>query len=273
MSILVATSASPHSLVAVTLAAHLAQATGQSLTLLSVIKKEDKRPEAQSALDSAHFLLSPFDLTAATKVRVGHPAEEIVAEAEEASYAMIVVGEKQHHGLLTRFSLGSTALRVVEHAPIPVVVVKGVIGAIRRLLVCDSGSPDSVVDRFADQMPHLIEAATDITVLHVMSQMSAGPGIDGRILRADTDQLIAEKTLEGMVLRRDMALLAERGYPVAPKVRHGRIVDEVIAEAVEGQHDLVVLGAHHGTGWRRILLDDITHQLIVALDRPVVVIR
>lgn len=273
MSILVGTSSSPHSLVAVSFAAYLAQATERDLTLLSVSKKEEKRPEAESALESSRFVLAPFDQRATSKVRIGHPAEEIVAEAEEGGYSIIVVGEKQHQGLLTRFSLGSTAQRVVEHAPVPVVVVKGVIGAVRNLLICDSGSPDSVVKHFAEQLPRLLEKVESITVLHVMSQMSAGPGVDGHILRADTEQLIAEKTVEGMLMRRDMAALDEYDYPIVPKVRHGRIVDEVLAEARDGQYDLVVVGAHRGTGWRRILLDDITHQLIVAIDRPVLVVR
>jgi nucleotide-binding universal stress UspA family protein len=56
-------------------------------------------------------------------------------------------------------------------------------------------------------------------------------------------------------------------------VRHGLVVDEIQAEARSGDYDLVVIGAHRGEGWRRILLDDLAHQIIVEMDRPVLVVR
>ena len=50
-------------------------------------------------------------------------------------------------------------------------------------------------------------------------------------------------------------------------------LDEILAEARDGDYDLVVIGAHRGEAWRRILLDDLAHQIIVQLDRPVLVVR
>jgi nucleotide-binding universal stress UspA family protein len=103
--------------------------------------------------------------------------------------------------------------------------------------------------------------------------MGAGPGIDGHQLRADADALILEQAPEGELLGRDLQALRNKGYPCIPKVRHGLVVEEVLAEARMGDYDLVIIGAHRGTGWRRILLDDIAHQIVVGLDRPVLVVR
>lgn len=58
-----------------------------------------------------------------------------------------------------------------------------------------------------------------------------------------------------------------------PNVRHGRVVDEILAESRAEDYDLVVIGAHRGEGWRRILLDDLAQQLITQIDRPVLVVR
>jgi nucleotide-binding universal stress UspA family protein len=205
---------------------------------------------------------------------VGQPAEEIVAEAERGNYQMLVVGEKQHHGLLTRFLLGSTAQRVVEHAPCPVVIVKGHIGQVRRLLVCDSGVTESpITERLVEQLPDLLERVGAVTVLHVMSQMGAGPGIDGHQLRASAADLIEEQAPEGALLEQDLQALARAGLVGVPRVRHGLVVDEILAEAQEGEYDLVVIGAHGGSGWRRLILDDIAHEVVVGLDRPVLVVR
>lgn len=276
MQILVATGGAAHSSLALTFAAHLAQLCRASLTVLTVVKQEKQRDRAEEILQNARFILDPLlgKGEYRTRLRVGHPAEEIVTEAEEGRYGLAVVGEKQHHGLLTRFVVGSTALRVIEHAPCPVVIVKGEIGPVERVLLCDSGiEENTLVERVAHQLPALLEHADEITVLHVMSQMGAGPGVDGHLLRADAEQLIEEHTFEGELLDHDMEVLADVGYRSTPKVRHGLVVNEILAEAKEGSYDLVIIGAHGGTGWRKILLDDISHQVVVGLQRPVLVIR
>ncbi|KPK03289.1 MAG: universal stress protein UspA, partial [Anaerolineae bacterium SG8_19] len=36
--------------------------------------------------------------------------------------------------------------------------------------------------------------------------------------------------------------------------------------------DLLVIGAHRQAGWQRFLLDDLTHQIVVRADRPVLVV-
>ena len=277
MQILVATGGASHSVVAVTFAAHLARLSPATLAVLTVVKAERERASAERILANARFLLDPLLAREQYTLhfRVGHPAEEIIAEAERGAYQLVVVGEKQHPGLLSRFGMGSTALRLVEHAPCPVVVVKGQVGPVERLLICDSGleQESNLVERVRGQLPALLRKAREITVLHVMSQIGAGPGVDGHLLRADAAQLIEERAFEGELLDHDVALLEAAGYVTRPKVRHGLVVDEILAEAREGDYDIVIIGAHHGQGWRRILLDDISHQIVVGLDRPVLVVR
>ncbi len=276
MKILVATGGAAHSLVALTYAVHLTELCKAKLTVLTVVKRDEDRPRAESVLDNARLIVDELleRGQAETRVRIGHPAEEILAEAESEAYRIVVVGEKQHHGLITRFVMGSTAQRVIEHAPCPVVLVKGQIGEIKRVLLCDSGMVEApLVERVTEQLPGLLERSETITVLHVMSQMGAGPGIDGHQLRADASSLIHEQSPEGELLVHDVEVLTSGGLHSAPKVRHGLVVDEILAEAREGDYDLVMIGAHRGSGWRRILLDDIAHEIIVGLDRPILVVR
>ncbi len=56
-------------------------------------------------------------------IRVGYPFDEIVAMAEHFNVDLIVIGSHGCSGI-TRLLVGSTAERVVEHAPCPVLVVK-----------------------------------------------------------------------------------------------------------------------------------------------------
>ena len=38
-------------------------------------------------------------------------------------------------------------------------------------------------------------------------------------------------------------------------------------------YDLVVIGAHRDEGWQSLLLDDLSHQIITNVHRPILVIR
>jgi nucleotide-binding universal stress UspA family protein len=55
-------------------------------------------------------------------VRAGHPAELISHVAEDGGYDLIVLGHRGH--FLRDHLLGSTADRVAEHAPCPVMIVR-----------------------------------------------------------------------------------------------------------------------------------------------------
>lgn len=56
------------------------------------------------------------------EVRAGHPAELISRVAEEGGYDLVVLGHRGH--FVRDRLLGSTADRVAEHAPCPVMIVR-----------------------------------------------------------------------------------------------------------------------------------------------------
>ena len=106
-----------------------------------------------------------------------------------------------------------------------------------------------------------------------MSQITAKPGLHGEQLRAEADDLIQEHTPEGQILEHDLEVLEQPNIHPLPKVRHGLVVEEILEEAKEGNYDLVVIGAHRTKGWEGLLLDNIAQQIIVQIDRPILVIR
>jgi nucleotide-binding universal stress UspA family protein len=106
-----------------------------------------------------------------------------------------------------------------------------------------------------------------------MSQMTAQPGIQGRQLRADAEELIAENSPEGKLLQQDIRSLSRSGIQPRPRVRHGLVVDEILAEARAGDYDLVIIGARHANGPQYILLDDLAQRIVSRLDRAVLVVR
>jgi len=274
MKILVATGGAPHSEKAVQIAAVVAQATGAEVTIITVVKQENRRPQGENILRHSLTLLPPPINRAPTRLRVGNVAEQIIREAEEGQYNLVVVGERQHHHLVTRFLLGSMTQRVVSHAPCPVLIAKGAVEPLQRFLLCDSGITNpSLLSRLIRQLPQLLRQREEVTVLHVMSQIGAGPGIPDDQLRATAEELIRVHAPEGELLERDLAILQKYEIVCRPKVRHGLVVDEIVAEARTGEHDLVVIGAHQGEGWQNLLLDNLSQQIITVVDRPILVVR
>jgi len=79
--------------------------------------------EAREHLAAVEQELLNRGLKAESYLRVGCPFDEIVRTANHLNVDLIIIGS---HGCspLTRLLVGSTAERVVEHAPCPVLVVK-----------------------------------------------------------------------------------------------------------------------------------------------------
>lgn len=283
MRILIAIDGSPQAGTTLRLATHLVQGhvAGEPLVLLSVIRHETDRPQATSTLAQACQVLAVPDVQ--VKIRVGRPDHEILHEAHGNHFDLLIVGEGWHRRLsVTRHQENMTAARVAEQAPCPVLVARGRVGPIRRILLCDSGARSRLatsklhtplLDRFTASLAELLDGEEEVTVLHVMSQISAGPGVRGKQLRADVEELIAELAPEGELLKEDLQTLSRPGIRPSPKVRHGLVVEEIVDEARDGDYDLVVVGAHNGEGWQRVLLDDLAHEILLQIDRPILVVR
>ena len=108
-------------------------------TVLSVIEHEDDEPKAEAILATATALLSTAVSTLRSKIRIGNPAEEIVAEAASEMYDLLILGEKSQHSLLTRL-MGPTAQRVIAQTERPVLLAKQAAHTLHRILLCDSGA-------------------------------------------------------------------------------------------------------------------------------------
>ena len=272
MRILIATGGSSHSDEAVSLGATLISATSSPATILTVIKHERERFQADLILERSRALLDSAHPAPETKIRVGHAAEEILAEAK-GPYDMIIMGTWPKRNLLNRL-LAPTTERVLTQAPCPVLIVKDKARAIRHILLCTSGADSpSLPGRFTARLATILDGDLRITLLHVMSQISADPGVsESWQLHATAEELMGKPTPEGRLLREDIRALEKASAYVQPRILHGTIVDEILKEAKRNDYDLIVIGAHRRVGWQRFLLDDLTHQIVAQADRSVLVV-
>lgn len=77
---------------------------------------KDMFARVQSILNSKQILYDNLILT-------GDPASEIISELNTDKYDLVVIGSRGLSGL-SDFFLGSVSKKVVEHSPLPVLVIK-----------------------------------------------------------------------------------------------------------------------------------------------------
>jgi nucleotide-binding universal stress UspA family protein len=183
------------------------------------------------------------------RLREGDPVEQILAEAEVGSYDLIIVGSHGRKGL-SRYFVGSTALRVADLAPCSVLIAKN-IREEDNFLMCTDGSPlAEQAEIFGAKLAQVLRAS--VTILSV-----AEPG---------TSSDLAEERV-----RRAEMILAQMGISATVKVRQGLASEEIIGEAKD--HDIVVMGASGSSAIKKFFMGSVPVKVIEYGECPVLVVR
>ncbi len=215
-------------------------------------------PQLEDARRAAMASSAPGELV----IRIGRPAPVLQAEVGQCGAGLVILGGKRHLAL-GRWLGGSTALDAVRLLTTPVLVTKGDLADLDRVLVAVDLSPAAEptireAERFA------LLAHGKLRAIHVIESMTRNPAVA---------QWVDQQRFEGQSL----AALERRVWPslqipdAERTVRFGEVVHELSAEAAEWGAHLVVVGAH-GKDWiDRLLLGSVTEQLINALPAPLLV--
>jgi len=137
MKVLVATDGSEHSMKAVQRGLELAEKQEAQVTLMAVAYyvqgnfdgmpmniQEKLEDEAREALKKGKALFDAKNIPVETVLEAGLvPANLIIAKAQDGKFDRIVIGSTGMNAL-ERILMGSTAAKVVAHAPCEVTVVR-----------------------------------------------------------------------------------------------------------------------------------------------------
>ena len=270
MRMLLCTNGSSHADRALNLGVRMAQDTASAVEIL-VTGERELDDEILRTAEAAATDLEAAGVPVAIHRRPGRLAEEVVRQTRIAPYDLVVIGSRGRRGLV-RVLLGSVARHVTEHVPTSILVVKGRSRDLQRFLVCSAAAPPSEhTVQFAARLARLLSAS--MTLLHVMSQLPLAEDAVPDDLEASAEELIRRSSREGAHLAQMLALLAAEGVTARAVVRHGLVLDEIIAEAKEGRYDLLVTGAHVTPGLNARLADNLSTDILLAANRPVLVVR
>ncbi|HEY3497285.1 MAG TPA: universal stress protein [Polyangiaceae bacterium] len=207
----------------------------------------------------------------------GLPSAVIVEVAKRGAYELIVLGTHGRTGIAHAL-LGSVAERVLRRAPCPVLVVRADAPkprALRRILAPVDYS-EGARRALTCALDFSRSFGAEVEVVHVWDRPSYvsgdvivhGPGENRRSL----GELMRENAAREMQEFLGTVTRAAEAPRLSQRLLSGEPASTLIAELEKGEHDLVVLGTHGRSGFRRLLLGSTTEKLVRYSAVPVLVV-
>jgi nucleotide-binding universal stress UspA family protein len=294
-NVLVTTDFSGQSLPAVRYALALGRKTGASVTLLHVVETasslsgmeavvlartdSEVATLARAKLEALADKTTKGDSEVTTVVRTGKPFHEIALAAGERAVDMIVIATHGHTGL-KRVWLGSTAERVVRHAPCPVLTVPtrelpkrtGLVSPFRlkRMLV-----PIDFSNLSKDALPYATLLAkqfgAELILFHVVQWFPIDRLLGAEMISQTMVPAIkeAETNLECMAAE----VSKSTGVKVSAVVSEGTPHEAICQAAKSLGADLVVLTTHGYTGLKHAWLGSTAERVVRHASCPVLAVR
>jgi nucleotide-binding universal stress UspA family protein len=271
MKILMCSDGSERARRALACAAIIAEATKAEITILGISETRQQQGELLDVLAREREVLQRPDLNLQIATKFGDPVEEIIRRTQETPYDLVVIGAELK-GAEGFFLPSAKAYSITESIAPPVLVVPVARAALQRILICTGGGTYIAnAVNFTSQLAKDLSA--EVTLLTVTSQPAA---MHGTIFRRqqNVDALLSSDSALARNLRSQKQIIQRIGVPVVVRVRHGIVIDEILAEIEEHDYDLVVAGSWpaHDT-WRSYVIGNITRQIVNLTDRPVLVVR
>ena len=239
----------------------LAERMRASTTVLSIAEDSDTAETLRTKLTERVQAESLPE--AAVRVRFGKVAEQIAAELAASLYEMLVMTARTRsrttrlpmlEAMAHSRHLGETLMTVLEHADVPVLIAKGERTRLERILICTAaGEPGKSDVRVGGRLARRLGAT--VTLLYVARE----PDGVSALTRSHLDRAAA--TLNAQDVESQVRVRSA----VTP-------VAGIMAEATEGDYDLIVIGAHGPRSRIRFRPHDVMLQVLSVAQRHVLVV-
>ena len=219
---------------------------------------------------------------------IGIPADRINQHAEDIGADIVFLGT---HGLtgLNRILLGSTAERVVNGAPCPVITIRqtqqteeqpepqgeGTLGSEQKspsvpshLLV-----PMDFSDCSLEAVEYGLQVAKEFevsaTLLHVMEPMTYS--LDFNLTHRETQKHQREEAQKRMTEVAEV--FQARGVTTTILFKDAPVADAILQGIKEVEPDLIVMGTHGRRGFSRLLLGSVASALLRQASIPLLTVK
>lgn len=201
-----------------------------------------------------------------TLCEVQHPATFILDSAATIKPDLIVMGTHDRSRMMEMF-VGSVSHRIVLHATVPTLIVKGKARPVTRVLIAVEGREDAIrlqtwLTSHPFRNPVAVTILSALAPLHNISeQLMVGLGDWSEQSKRDAEQVV-----------HDMARgLAGPRFTVSTDVRPGDPVTTVCD--VGKSHDLIVVSSHGRKGLNRFMLGSVSDGIVHRASCSVLLVR
>ena len=220
--------------------------------------------------DRAAQLLQARHVEHSLELRNGDAEQIIPMKAGEGEF-ITVIGPLGR-SILRRWLMGRSIRHLMSEISKPIVYVPQARIPLRKLLICIGGlGYGMTAEHFAMQIAESAQA--EVTLLHVVPPLELDYPT-ARIMRSEWQHLVETNTPVGRSLRRAIETAQAAGLTARVVGRQGNVVEEILAEAQEGQYDLLCMGSPYGTNTlRQLYAANVTADIAQSITCPLVTAR
>ncbi|MDZ4734148.1 MAG: universal stress protein [Nitrospirota bacterium] len=226
--------------------------------------EQSMREEGERLLERIQSLL-PMHAGPLTKhLRIGSPAEVIVAMAEEQNADLIVMGARGLGPVKERL-LGSVSHRILTLAPCATLIVNGPVKAMKQILLPLQGLFDAeAAVRFLQLQP--FHEAIEVTLLTVLPSTQPPWPVDAAAAKKLEERAVqsARDYIDGVAER-----LRAIGYQARGVAVLGTPSAMILQEATTRRSDLILMGTSGRQGITRFVLGSVSHAVLHQMPCPV----
>ncbi len=226
------------------------------------------KTDAGPRLEALRLHVEKAGLRSRRRLELGKPALEIVRVAEEERVSLIAMGS-HGHGFIRGMLLGSVTHDVVQHASVPVLVLK--LELVKHLATTDCDFVCQHLFRRVLLPTDFSERAAD--ALYLVKNMRATGLRDVILLHVPEDDHDCEDEQLKAQLDRIRAELQFFGFDVTTMVANGSPAKVINETAREQDVSLIVIGAKGGSDAADVLLGSVSDEVVCRHVRPVLVAR
>ena len=220
----------------------------------------------RQAVERCRTLLPAETPSIRTLCEVQHPAAFILNSAATVKADLIAVGTHDHSRVTEVFA-GSVSHRILLHATVSTLIVKGKARPVARVLMAVEGREDAIrLHKWLTSHPFKNPVA--VTILSVVPSLHIA---DPHVMVGLEGWSEQSKRHAEQVVNDTAQALASPHFTVSTDVRLGDPVTTVCE--VGNSHDLIVVGSHGRKGLDRFLLGSVSHGIVHRAGCSVLVVR
>ena len=245
----------------------------QSPLMAGAVNLQGYNEFRQALIDAGHQAvercrtLMPADIfSIRTMCEVRHPAAFILDSAAAVKADLIAIGTHDHSRVTEVFA-GSISHRILLHATVPTLIVKGKARPVASVLMAVEGLEDAIRLR-TWLTSHPFKNPVAVTILSVVPSLHM---IDPQVMVGLEGWSEQHKRHAEQVVNETAQALVSPHFTVSTMVRTGDPVATVCE--VGTSHDLLVVGSHGRKELGRFLLGSVSHGIVHRADRSVLVVR